>query len=820
MLNSNSVGRAELDLGLNYKAFNKELSGIGPKASSLITNTFGKLGVAAAAAFSAKALFNFGKKAVDLASDLVEVQNVVDVTFGSMSKYVNDFAQTSLTQFGLSELSAKQYTSTMGAMLKSSGLSTKAATKMSIEMSKLTADMASFYNLDTDTAFQKIRSGISGETEPLKQLGINLSVANLEAYALTQGIKKKYQAMSQAEQVLLRYNYLLDRSADSQGDFARNSGTWANQVKILSERGKEFMSLIGQAVMEFGLPVVKFLNRSLELLINITKELGKVYAMITGKQIIAEANSNIGNSADDALDSEIDLSKGIDKAGKSAKKALAPFDELNILQKGLTGGKMGGIGDFDVQLSSDKFTEGLTDMFKSAEDDGNRFYLWWDNLLTKLRNAALIPIPAPVFESLPQPIYNPEWGLTPPMIPLPVFPEIVPQPVYNLDWGLNPPTVPLPVFPKISPIPVYNLRLEDWGLNPPEIPLPTFPEISPIPVYGLTLEDWGLKPPEIPIPIMPALDWTKFHESVAAGKIWAKEKYESMKQDVKEFLGNVVTDFQTHKENMGAITSAIGAVIVANTKSWIKAKVEGIKANLEGIQEGWQSFGSNMAVIAHGIGAGVVGNFGEMFRVLSTGFNNFFSAAGRGIVDWGGGVLTTFGEIGKGIVTNIVNSLKTAFDNFMNFMKATGEKVSGWFSENKEVVLKTAIVGVGGAAAIGITSMIAPAAIPYVLGGLKALAGAKAAGAFAKGGVVSQPTLAMIGEAGKEVVMPLENNTGWITELAYKLAGILGQGGNAQGGNNILIPLTIKIGEDTLIEYLFDLMNREFIANGETTIKV
>ncbi|MFS8541312.1 MAG: hypothetical protein LOD89_04395, partial [Tissierellales bacterium] len=210
-----------------------------------------KVGLIAAAT---KKLIDFGKAAVNVASDLTEVQNVVDVTFGSMASEINEFASNATKQFGLSELSAKQFASTMGAMLKSSGITGEAVKDMSIELTKLAADMASFYNLDPEEAFTKIRAGISGETEPLKQLGINMNIANLEAFALSQGINKAWKEMTQAEQTMLRYNYLLAVTGDAQGDFARNSESWANQIKILKEQWKEFMSLIGKALIEILLP--------------------------------------------------------------------------------------------------------------------------------------------------------------------------------------------------------------------------------------------------------------------------------------------------------------------------------------------------------------------------------------------------------------------------------------------------------------------------------------------------------------------------------------------------------------------------------------
>lgn len=194
------------------------------------------------------ALANATKEGIELASDLIESQNVVDTTFGESAEVVNEWAKNAATSYGISELAAKQYNGTLGAMLKSMGLSQDAVVEMSTAMVGLAGDMASFYNLDVETAFEKIRSGISGETEPLKQLGINMSVANLQAYALSQGITKAYNSMSQAEQATLRYNYLMSVTADAQGDFADTSDSLANQQRILALQIENAKGAIGQAL--------------------------------------------------------------------------------------------------------------------------------------------------------------------------------------------------------------------------------------------------------------------------------------------------------------------------------------------------------------------------------------------------------------------------------------------------------------------------------------------------------------------------------------------------------------------------------------------
>ena len=196
-----------------------------------------------------KALLQFGKEAVDAASDLREVQNVVDVTFGENASQIDAWAKTAITQFGLTETKAKQFASTMGAMMKSSGLAGPEIVDMSEKLAGLAADMSSFYNMDFDTAFQKIRSGISGETEPLKQLGINMSVANLEAFALEQGLGKAFDKMSQSEQIMVRYQYLMQATADAQGDFARTSDGYANSLRLLEANVQSIQTKLGSLLI-------------------------------------------------------------------------------------------------------------------------------------------------------------------------------------------------------------------------------------------------------------------------------------------------------------------------------------------------------------------------------------------------------------------------------------------------------------------------------------------------------------------------------------------------------------------------------------------
>lgn len=229
--------------------------------SLIITTT------AAAVAFG-----TMGASGLSYASDLEEVQNVVDTTFGRNAQAIDQFASKALEAYGLTKLEAKEYNATLGAMLKSMGMTGEQTLLMSQNMTALAGDMASFHNLSTDESFAKIRSGISGETEPLKELGINMSVANLQAYAMSQGITKSFADMSQADQAILRYNYLLQATADAQGDFGRTQESFANQQKKLKANFQQTSGEIMSNMMPALAAGMKELNGFIKGLD--TKEIG------------------------------------------------------------------------------------------------------------------------------------------------------------------------------------------------------------------------------------------------------------------------------------------------------------------------------------------------------------------------------------------------------------------------------------------------------------------------------------------------------------------------------------------------------------------
>ena len=303
---------------------NEAKSAAGGGLSSL-SSAIKKIAKLMAGAFAVHKLVSFGKESIALGSDLAEVQNVVDVTFGDLNGEINDFAKNAIKQFGLSETSAKQFSSTMGAMLKSMGFSERQAADMGMSIAGLAGDMASFYNLDAEEAFAKIRSGISGETEPLKQLGINLNVANLEQFALSQGITKSYNAMTQQEQALLRYNYLLNATSGAQGDFARSSDGWANQTRILSEQFNSLKATLGQGLINVLKPLLVSLNQLIGYLQQAADAFLHFTQVLTGADAAEQAVESNGAVAG----SFNEITESVEEAEKAQNGYLSGLDEIN-----------------------------------------------------------------------------------------------------------------------------------------------------------------------------------------------------------------------------------------------------------------------------------------------------------------------------------------------------------------------------------------------------------------------------------------------------------------------------------------------------------
>ena len=204
-----------------------------------------------------------------MASDYNESLNKVDVAFKGNAKEVEKWASTTLKSYGIAKGTALDMAATFGDMATSMGLNTGQAADMSTKLVGLAGDLASFKNISIDVANTALNGVFTGETESLKQLGIVMTQVNLQEFAYSQGIQKKIQDMTQAEQVQLRYNYILAKTTNAQGDFTRTSGGAANQMRIFSESLKELGATFGEKFLPVLTPVITAINKLITAFSNI-----------------------------------------------------------------------------------------------------------------------------------------------------------------------------------------------------------------------------------------------------------------------------------------------------------------------------------------------------------------------------------------------------------------------------------------------------------------------------------------------------------------------------------------------------------------------
>lgn len=368
-------GCLNFDTNINSEGFEKGLKSLSDMVGD-IKPKLKNLAMAVTAVFSVKKLVDFGRQSIETASDLAEVQNVVDTAFGESKQKMEDFADTAVKTYGISKLTAKQTGSNFMAMAAGMGLANDSASDMAVALTGLSADMASFYNVGQDVASTALKSIFTGETETLKQFGIVMTDANLQAYALSKGITKSTADMSQAEKVQLRYNYVMSQTALAQGDFAKTSDSWANQTRILSEQWKEFGATIGTVLMNVLLPAVKAINSVLSQLISLAQGAARSLSEAFGFELSNSADKaqSIVKSTSQVADNYSDIADNAQQAQEAQEGSLASFDQMNKLNDESKSDSTGvsGAGEImqpsgtSVEVDTGKADKKLSDFFKSV----------------------------------------------------------------------------------------------------------------------------------------------------------------------------------------------------------------------------------------------------------------------------------------------------------------------------------------------------------------------------------------------------------------------------------------------------------------------
>ena len=735
-MSTESVGQIGLDLVVNQNQFDRQMRGI--------TNIASKAGKILAGAFAIKKITEFTSACLDLGSDLAEVQNVVDVTFSKMNEQVNNFAQNAVFQFGLSETMAKQYTGTFGAMAKAFGFVESEAYAMSTTLTGLAGDVASFYNITQGEAYTKLKSVFTGETESLKDLGVVMTQTALDQYALANGYGKTTAKMTEQEKVALRYAFVQQQLSLAQGDFARTSDSWANQVRILKLQFDSLRASLGQGFIAALTPVIKVINTIMGKLVQLANVFSAFMKRLFG--VKSDSSSGIGtvasdvSSATNAMDNLSNSTSGVGSAAKKAAKeikGLMGIDEINTISStgsdsdSGSGGSSGigniGMDDWDFS-QQEKATDGLLSKVEVFADKVRNIFKNISNFIKKHKEIILSIIGGLVSGIIAFFIAG-NWGaITGAIASVIGWIELIPTALGLAGLALTTPAALIAgAVAVVTTAFLYLWQTSDSFRN-------------------ALINGWNV--------LVSAL--TPYFKAIMGA---LKLVGDFLVTVLKPILFLLWDAWCTVVDNIVKVTMSLWTNCIAPV---VKFLGECLKKIIDGLNEIWQAWKPTIEKI------------GEILIVI---WNNCLKA----VINWlGNEFIQAFRNVGN-YIKPILESLKIMFGGLIDFIVGvfTGNWQKAWqgvqnifrgiFDGLTNIAKKplNAIIDAINAMIRGLNKIKLPNWIPGFGGmGINIPTIPK----LAKGGIVDAPTIAMVGEAGKEAVMPLENNTGWITDLAAKVA--------------------------------------------------
>lgn len=743
------------------------------KSQSGITSAFKKLKTGIIALGIGKVI----KDSIQIGMDAVESDSLFETSLGKWADSVRKWSEETSDALGLNAVAMRKNTGVIYNMTSSMGVAEDNALKMSKGISLLSEDMASFYNLDSSEAFNKLRAGLTGETEPLKALGILVDENTVKQVAYSEGIAQNGAELTQQQKVLARYVAILKQTSNAQGDLARTIDSPANQLRLL----KNQVSQLGLAFSNFLIPVM---SAVLPYITAFTKVI--TLALNTLAKFMGLKSTNASNETAKIGSNVGDLGTGLDNANKKAKKlkgTLAGFDEMNVLQENSTdsdSSDTGGgtsaegidfdLGEYDAHLDwvsskTDAIAESIKNTFKSIGE-----------VISSIWNSAPVQAFAGAVTSYGQFVFD-YWST----LGTNLWQNL------QMTWS----NIELDVTTALTNMSTLwttfwtdvQLGIETWG--------------QPI-IEGVT----GVFNSIWTDAIDPAIQliskaWADFSGILL--NLW-NEHGQPLINNIGEFATKTIALFQSIWDNVlePIITPFLETLswlwdehiskIVEKIGDFVGKLVNGaLEIYNKFIQPIVMWLLEKLAPAWAFLSSAVIGVLGSIFAVISDVIGSIIGKLG-GIIDFIAGIFTgnwskAWNGI-KDIFKNIVDGLVGIFKFPINLII---DGINAFISGLNKVKVPDWVPAVGGK---GIN-------IPKIP-------------KLARGGIIDSPTVAMIGEAGKEAVMPLENNTSWIDQLADKLASKIG------GNSGSPIELVVKLGEDTIFDKFIDYMgDKEFETNGE-----
>ena len=323
--------------------------------------------------YALRQISDFISDAITKSNEYQENLNLFTVAMGDYAQEAYDYGQTVSDVLGIDFSEWIRNQGVFNTLLTGFGNTADRAALMSKNLTQLGYDLSSFFNISVEDAMQKLQSGISGELEPLRRLGFDLSQARLEAEALSLGIDKSVMSMTQAEKAELRYYAIMTQVTSAQGDLARTLESPANQLRVLRAQ----FNMAAQAIGNIFIPALNAILPYAIAVIKILRKLAEAIADLFGFELTEVDYSGVSAGIGSAASGAGDLSDNLGSAAGEAKKLknfVTGIDELNVMpdtsaSAGGAGGAGAGIGGgagFDFKLPEYDF---LKDMVSKQADD-------------------------------------------------------------------------------------------------------------------------------------------------------------------------------------------------------------------------------------------------------------------------------------------------------------------------------------------------------------------------------------------------------------------------------------------------------------------
>ena len=650
------------------------------------------------------------KKVTEMAIDAVESETLVAIVFGESAGAIREWSDELADALGLNAYTLRKDTAMLYNISKGLGVTEKNALTLAKGFTQLSRDMSAFYNIPIEDAFTKLRSGITGETEPLRKLGVIITQTQVKSAAYRYGIAQVGDELSEQQKVLGRYMTVLEQTGTAQGAWAIEMQNPATQIKILTNRIKMVAIDLGSIFIPILQKVLPYLQAFVYVIGDAVKMLLDFLGLVGVD--VSKNLQDIGSSADGATEGVKDL--------KSELLGLAAFDEMNVLKKddgaGSGSGSGGGSGGFELP-EYDMGMENIKDKAVALKDIIVRIF---KDIWKKIKQI-LAPIISlwekwvtPAIEGL-----KIQLGL--------LFSEIVDSPIGGI----------LKAIAQILGVVIVGaIAVVIWVIN------------GVIVIVRKLLESWK-KRFNLAVEILARLIlfFDDFGENI-------KEVLGNIGQwftDVWEALGIIIDDFikKTKKKIFDFIikliinwlilrnrVSEIWTDMMVNIKNKISRITSSVRAKVESIKSYFVGIWTTVKWVFQSIG------------------NWMWSK-----ISW---------AVSK--VKGVLKSLKTGFSGFFVNIASSIKAPINWIIDRINNMIWT------------MNKWRIPKILPNGLniGSIPRLA---------KGGIVSSPTLSMVGEAGREAVLPLDNNTQWMNELANKI-----------GGKEGAINLRVDVGGEKLYE--------------------